>query len=70
MEFNEKLQELRKQKELTQEQLAEKLYVSRTAVLKKIISALSGELTQHSLLWVLFCCIKKTTSGAGGSKKL
>ena len=55
MEFNDKLQELRKQKELTQEQLAEKLYVSRTAVLKKIISALSGELTQHSLLWVLFC---------------
>ena len=55
MEFNDKLQELRKQKELTQEQLAEKLYVSRTAVLKKIISALPGELTQHSLVWVLFC---------------
>ena len=34
MEFNEKLQELRKQKELTQEQLAEKLYVSRTAISK------------------------------------
>lgn len=34
MEFNEKLQELRKQKELTQEQLAEQLYVSRTAISK------------------------------------
>jgi transcriptional regulator with XRE-family HTH domain len=34
MEFNEKLQQLRKQKSLTQEQLAEELYVSRTAVSK------------------------------------
>ena len=34
MEFSEKLQQLRKKKELTQEQLAEKLYVSRTAVSK------------------------------------
>ena len=34
MEFNEKLQELRKQKNLTQEELAEVLYVSRTAVSK------------------------------------
>ena len=34
MEFNEKLQELRKQKGLTQEQLAEHLYVSRAAISK------------------------------------
>lgn len=34
MEFNQKLQELRKQKNLTQEQLAEQLYVSRTAISK------------------------------------
>ena len=34
MEFNEKIQELRKQKGLTQEELAEKLFVSRTAISK------------------------------------
>lgn len=34
MEFNEKLQKLRRAKGITQEQLAEELYVSRTAVSK------------------------------------
>ena len=34
MEFNEKLQQLRRQKGLTQEELAEELYVSRAAVSK------------------------------------
>ncbi len=34
MEFNKKLQELRKKKGLTQEELAEVLYVSRTAISK------------------------------------
>src|SRR5699024_12366954 len=34
MEFNEKLQQLRTGKNLTQEQLAEQLYLSRTAISK------------------------------------
>ena len=34
MEFHEKLMELRRRKELTQEELADRLYVSRTAVSK------------------------------------
>ncbi len=34
MEFNQKLQELRKRKNLTQDELAKELYVSRTAISK------------------------------------
>ena len=34
MEFNKKLQQLRKQRALTQEQLAAAIFVSRTAVSK------------------------------------
>ena len=34
MEFNEKLQELRKQKGLTQEELAAVLFMSRTTISK------------------------------------
>ena len=34
MELNEKIQQLRKQKGLTQEELAAQLYVSRTAISK------------------------------------
>ena len=34
MDFNEKLQQLRKQRNLTQEELANELYVSRTAISK------------------------------------
>jgi len=34
MEFNDKLQQLRKEQGLTQEQLAEELYVSRSAISK------------------------------------
>ena len=34
MDFHEKLQDLRKQKRLTQQELADRLYVSRTAISK------------------------------------
>ena len=40
MEFNEKLQQLRTGKNLTQEQLAEQLYVSRTAIPQYILQSI------------------------------
>lgn len=63
MEFHEKLQELRKQKGLTQDQLAEKLYVSRTAVSKwesgrgypniESLKAISKYFGVHMMLYVI-----------------
>ena len=62
MDFNEKLQELRKAKSLTQEELAEAVFVSRTAVSKwesgrgypsidslKELSRFSSQLGSHML---------------------
>ena len=39
VEFHEKLQELRREKGLTQEELAEDLYVSRTALSREAYAA-------------------------------
>ena len=49
MEFNEKLQQLRTGKNLTQEQLAEQLYVSRTAISKWESSRVTLTLSRSSV---------------------
>jgi len=75
MEFHEKLQELRKQKGLTQEKLAESLYVSRTAVSKwesgrgypniDSLKAIAGffEITIDELLSGVFAASAKQETG-------
>ena len=49
MEFNEKLQQLRTGKNLTQEQLAEQLYVSRTAISKGKAARVTLTLSRSSV---------------------
>lgn len=61
MEFNEKLQQLRTGKNLTQEQLAEQLYVSRTAISKWEHILISRRLslpclTYTATVYCISCC--------------
>lgn len=48
MKFHEKLQELRKQRGFTQEGLAERLYVSRTAVSKCFSVSLDAQISSDA----------------------
>ena len=47
MEFNEKLQDLRKQKGLTQEELAEYLCVDRSAMTRELVKMKSEGLIDY-----------------------
>ena len=65
MEFNEKLQQLRTGKNLTQEQLAEQLYVSRTAISKWE----SGGSLDNILLSHADFCSTNTAGGLDNKKR-
>lgn len=57
MELHEKLQELRKSRGLTQEQLAQRIYVSRTAISKWESGRGTPSIDSLKALSAFFCCL-------------